>query len=107
MYRKTFFALALIVPLLVSVAALRWPGVLWLFAIVGPLIALGLHDVVQRKHSLMRIYPVIGHGRYLMEEFRAEILSGRSVRATSAAARPTDNSTPLGSRKTLGTTPSK
>ena len=42
-------------------------------AVVGPLIALGVHDVLQTKHSLQRVYPIIGHGRALMEELRPEI----------------------------------
>ncbi len=73
MARKVFFASALLIPLLVGIAALRWPGLLWMFVVVVPLIGLGLYDVAQRKHSLSRIYPIIGHGRYLMEEFRPEI----------------------------------
>ena len=73
MIRKIFFASALLIPILIGVAALRWPGVLWVFALVVPLIGLGLYDVAQRKHSLSRIYPIIGHGRYLLEEFRPEI----------------------------------
>jgi len=33
----------------------------------------GLYDVTQTRRSLLRIYPVIGHGRYLLEELRPEI----------------------------------
>jgi len=73
MVRKIFFASAIVVPLLIGVAAVWRPAVLWLFLLAGPLILLGLHDVVQRKHALLRIYPVIGHGRYLMEAVRPEI----------------------------------
>ncbi len=49
------------------------PVWLWGFAIVGPFILLGIYDVVQTKHSILRLYPVIGHFRYLMEAFREEI----------------------------------
>lgn len=73
MARKIFFTLALLIPLLIGVSTLRWPGVIWLLVPVVPLMGLGFFDVVQRKHSLWRIYPFIGHGRYLMEEFRPEI----------------------------------
>ena len=73
MVRKIFFTSAIGLPLLIATAALWWPMTLWLFVLVGPLILLGLHDVVQRGHALLRIYPVIGHGRYLMEEVRPEI----------------------------------
>ena len=27
-----------------------------------------VHDVVQRKHAILRNYPIIGHLRYLFEE---------------------------------------
>lgn len=33
---------------------------------------LGLYDVLQKKHTLLRTYPVIGHLRYLFEIFRPE-----------------------------------
>lgn len=73
MVRRIFFAAALVVPLLVGVAAMRWPHLLWLFVVVVPLIVLGFYDVLQRRHSLRRIYPVIAHGRYMFEALRPEI----------------------------------
>jgi len=73
MVRNIFFTFAMVVPLLIGVAAVWWPAVLWLLVLVGPLVLLGLHDVIQRKHALLRIYPVIGHGRFLMENVRPEI----------------------------------
>jgi len=73
MVRKIFFTCAIVVPLSLGAAAMRWPAVLWLFLIVAPLLVLGFHDVVQCKHALLRIYPVIGHGRYMMEGVRPEI----------------------------------
>ena len=33
----------------------------------------GVYDVLQRKHSILRNYPVIGHFRYLFEAVRPEI----------------------------------
>ncbi len=35
--------------------------------------ALGVRDLLQRKHSILRNYPVIGHLRYLLEDIRPEI----------------------------------
>ena len=34
---------------------------------------LGYYDMFQKKHSVMRIYPVFGRLRYLMEELRPKI----------------------------------
>ncbi|WP_407412143.1 FMN-binding glutamate synthase family protein [Acinetobacter sp.] len=33
----------------------------------------GLYDVLQNKHSILKNYPIMGHFRYLFEEFRPEI----------------------------------
>lgn len=73
MIRKIFFTFAILAPIAILLLAIRWPVSLWLFIIVGPLIAIGLRDVTQTKHALLRIYPVLGHGRYIMEEVRPEI----------------------------------
>ena len=37
------------------------------------LIALGIYDLLQTKHSILRNYPVIGHMRFLFEGIRPEI----------------------------------
>lgn len=52
--------------------ALREHGVFWigLALIGGVLSAVGIHDVLQRRHTLLRNFPITGHGRYLMESVR-------------------------------------
>lgn len=42
-------------------------------ALFGALAALGLRDVTQPSHSILRNYPVIGHMRFLFEGIRPEI----------------------------------
>jgi len=50
-----------------------WPPA-WLFAVVfAALVLLGLRDLVQRKHSIQRNYPVIGHIRWWVEAVRPEL----------------------------------
>ncbi len=49
------------------------PWVWWLLAVVVPYIAIGVHDMNQKTRALLRNYPVIGHGRYIMELVRPEI----------------------------------
>ncbi len=44
-----------------------WPLLALLFA------AVGVHDVVQRRHSVLRNYPIIGHLRFLLETIRPEL----------------------------------
>ena len=45
----------------------------WPLLVTAPLLALGIHDVVQRKHSILRNYPVLGHMRFLLEGVGPEI----------------------------------
>ncbi|MFJ4030860.1 MULTISPECIES: FMN-binding glutamate synthase family protein [Streptomyces] len=57
----------------VSAAVLVSPW--WWFA-AGVLAALGLlgsYDLLQRGHTVLRNYPVIGHARYLLEAIRPEL----------------------------------
>ncbi|MDB5944968.1 MAG: glutamate synthase [Ramlibacter sp.] len=37
------------------------------------LVAVGIHDVVQTRHAILRNYPVIGHLRFLFEYVRPEV----------------------------------
>ena len=42
-------------------------------ALGGSLAALAAHDLLQRRHSILRNYPVVGHMRFLLEDIRPEI----------------------------------
>lgn len=42
-------------------------------AVFLALLLLGLNDLAQRRHSILRNYPIIGHLRFLLESFRPEI----------------------------------
>lgn len=46
-------------------------NLIWL--ITGVLSLLGLYDVLQTKHSILKNYPIMGHFRFLFEDFRPEI----------------------------------
>jgi glutamate synthase domain-containing protein 2 len=46
-----------------------WP----LVVVAGVALAVGLHYVFQRRHSVLRSYPIIGHVRFLVEMIRPEI----------------------------------
>ena len=49
------------------------PNFYLLFIIVAPVIALGILDLFNRKHTIVRNYPVFGRFRYFMEELRPKI----------------------------------
>lgn len=71
--RQIFLILSLVIPLLLLALAQAWPGLHWLWLIVVPLILVGIHDIVQTRRTLLRIYPVLGHIRYWFEYIRPEI----------------------------------
>ena len=56
------------------VVSFFWPSVWWSMVVFGPLMLLGLRDVVQKKHAISRNFPVIGHGRFILEAIRPEIM---------------------------------
>ncbi len=41
--------------------------------VFGPLTALGVYDLLQRRHSILRNYPILAHGRYTLEKVRPEM----------------------------------
>jgi glutamate synthase domain-containing protein 2 len=70
----------LIVPgLLLATALAAWAVAalsLWwliLLVIVAALSLLGCYDLVQRRHSILRNFPVLGHLRFLLESIRPEL----------------------------------
>ena len=71
--RQSFVLIALVSTAVLIVLA--WVSILWLwaFVIVGPVILLGIYDMFQTKHSVLRLYPVLGHFRYMLESVRPEI----------------------------------
>ena len=68
-----FVSVALITFASLAGAALYSKWLLVPAVIAGALFLLGVHDVRQRRHSILRNYPVVGHLRFLLESFRPEI----------------------------------
>ncbi len=73
MVRNLFLMGSLVVLAAVVAMAQFWTPIWWSMIIFAPLILLGLYDLLQKKHTILRIYPLIGHFRYLFESIRPEI----------------------------------
>lgn len=60
-----------VVSTLLAISTSLW----WLVATVPLLLAtvVGVYDIVQQRHSILRNYPVIGHFRYALESLRPEL----------------------------------
>ena len=71
--------LPLTLSLLGAVALLIWliaspdDGVALAFAVAAALSALGVYDLVQDRHAVLRNYPISAHLRYIFEEMRPEM----------------------------------
>ncbi|WAC57246.1 FMN-binding glutamate synthase family protein [Gordonia sp. SL306] len=63
-----------VVALAAIVIASLGPWGWWIAAVVLTAIAgVGVYDLVQRRHSVLRNYPVVGHLRFLLESLRPEL----------------------------------
>jgi hypothetical protein len=61
------FAVVLLLGIFVSPYHLGW------FLLVGPLVAIGWRDMVQKPHAILRNFPLLGHGRYMADWMRPKI----------------------------------
>ena len=68
--RTKFVVASIIVLALIFWLQLFFSAVLWSLVLVIPLIAVGLYDMFQHVHSVLRHFPLIGRGRWLMEFIR-------------------------------------
>ena len=55
------------------IAHYLWQPALWFLILVIPPILVGFYDMVQKKHALLRIYPLVGHGRYIADWLHPKI----------------------------------
>ena len=71
--RYTTFAVVVILTVFCLIAGFWAPWVFILAALFGALTLLGIHDVRQDHHAILRNYPLLGHVRFLFEKIRPEI----------------------------------
>lgn len=57
----------------IAILGYFFPWTFVLLAIIIPLIIMGLIDLSQKKHAIMRNYPIVGRLRYFMEDIRPKI----------------------------------
>ena len=72
--KKIFVIISLMFLAIIIVVSFFWKQILWSLILFGPLILLGFYDIIQKKHTIKKNFPVIGHLRYLMEAIRPEIM---------------------------------
>lgn len=73
MSRTTFTICSIVVTALILVWAYFWIDALFAFVLVGPLIYMGFADMVQKRRSLKRNFPLLARLRYVFEDMRPKI----------------------------------
>ena len=71
--RKVFIAASIAAAAAIAVAGRFWPPAYWVALFAGPVILLGIYDMLQTSHTIMRNYPLVGRGRYWMEILRPKM----------------------------------
>lgn len=72
MRRQWYIGFGVVLLALFFILVLLHDATTFLIALI-PLVILWVYDLVQKKHSLLRNFPVLGHIRYLLEFIRPEI----------------------------------
>ena len=73
MSNSLIVVLAILNILILREAFMGKPGLYGWLLLSLPLLLLAIQDVRQRKHAILRNYPIIGHLRYLLEKIRPEM----------------------------------
>ena len=71
--RYATLVLVAIFAVVTFIAGFWWSWVFVLFFTFAGLTLLGVHDLMQSRHAVLRNYPVLGHIRFLFEKIRPEI----------------------------------
>ncbi|MBK7426524.1 MAG: FMN-binding glutamate synthase family protein [Saprospiraceae bacterium] len=72
--RKIFLAISTL-SLIITLGAAIFLNTYWVFVFIAVFLisCVGYYDMIQTKHSITRIYPIVGRLRYVMEELRPKI----------------------------------
>ena len=58
---------------MIFVAAQAKPGWYWLFGFTMAMLIIAVYDTFQKRHAVIRNFPLIGHFRYIFESIRPEM----------------------------------
>ncbi|MBT6438239.1 MAG: FMN-binding glutamate synthase family protein [Flavobacteriales bacterium] len=72
--RKTFIILSILVLATIAIIAPFYLPILWSLIPIVPLVIIGYSDILQKKQTIKRNFPVLGHFRYMLEAIRPEIM---------------------------------
>ncbi|MEO5585418.1 MAG: FMN-binding glutamate synthase family protein [Flavobacteriales bacterium] len=71
--RKIFYFIVFALLVIIAILGIVDHRAFWAYAVVLPLTALGIYNMVQTRHTILRNFPVIGYMRYALEFIAPEI----------------------------------
>lgn len=71
--RNDFAVFTVVSLLVVAIVSYFWSPFVWSLVALVPLLLIGWYDMLQNKHTIMRNFPILGRGRYTMEELRPKM----------------------------------
>ncbi len=71
--RKLFYLIGTLLLLAIALVGFFDHRYLWAYVVVVPLFLVGLYNVLQSKHTILRNFPVLGYARYFFEFISPEI----------------------------------
>ncbi|HXU25671.1 MAG TPA: glutamate synthase-related protein, partial [Bacteroidia bacterium] len=71
--RSLFVISSILMVALAGVISYFWHPFIWSYILILPIVALGIYDMEQPKHSLMANFPVVGRFRWVAEWLRPKI----------------------------------
>lgn len=72
MRRQWYIAFGVVL-IFVFLMFVMFESINWFFIFLSPIVLLWIYDLLQRQHTILRNFPVLGHVRYLLEFIRPEI----------------------------------
>lgn len=72
--RELFIIISIFTLTIIAGVYVIWKPIIWSLLFIGPIIILGVRDLLQKKHTIKRNFPVLGNFRYLLEKIRPEIM---------------------------------
>ena len=72
--RTGFIFLSFLTLILTIAIYFIWEPIKWSLILTAPLILLGFYDLTQKRQTILRNFPVLGHLRYVLEAIRPEIM---------------------------------
>ncbi len=72
--RRIFIIASIMILGTIGAAAYFWLSTLWSLAIIGALVLMGLTDMLQKKQTIKKNFPLIGRLNYVLEAIRPEIM---------------------------------